>query len=154
MLSALRPFIVRKPSYLIAVGVLIVALLFAGCHEKTSNKVPVGFDVVGLKAEPDALYPYNMKVTGDIQERGKVLTNKVVLLQIAGTVSFRDGVSMQLYARDDRMLLTNGKGLLECWAMVGSTNEAKRLAAESSTARFDFRSDGYSELKPAEIKVR
>ena len=144
----------RKSSCPIAAGVLIAAVFFAGCHEKTSNSVLVGFDVVGLKAEPDALYPYNLKVTGDIRERGTALTNKVVLLQIAGTVSFRDGVSMPLHARDDRVLLTNGNGLLECWAMVGSTNEAKRLAAESSAARFEFRTDGYTELKPAEISVR
>lgn len=144
----------RKPSSLIAVGVLITFIFFVGCHEKNSNNVPATFDIVGLKAEPDTLYPYNLKITGDIQERGKAPTNKVVLLQIAGTVSFRDGVSMQLYTRDDRVWLTNGKGLLECWAMVGSTNEAKRLAAEASAARFDFRSDGHAELKPAVIRIR
>jgi hypothetical protein len=69
------------------IGVLVTASFFAGCREKTSNNVSVAFDVVRLKAEPDALYPYNLKITGDIQERGKALTNKVVLLQIAGTVS-------------------------------------------------------------------
>ena len=138
----------------IALGVLVIGFFFVGCREKPLSSGPVGFDVTGLQIKSEASNPYALKVTGDIRERDRSLANKTVLLQIAGTVSFRSGVSQPLFAHNDSVLLTNGTGPLECWAILSSTNEVRELVAESATAHFDFRSDGYAELKPAKIGVR